>query len=285
MPRLRTHERTHELVRPDATLRYWTTGPRGATTVVLLHGATLDRRAWAPQVDALRHRFQVVVPDLRGHGASGGRLGFDAAVGDVLALLDRLPAERVVLVGLSLGGNIAQEVVHREPHRVLALVAADTTCNTATRHPFAGPMAVAAVRAQAMAPGDGFARSAARATANDPQVQRYALDANAHRTNQEAADILASLLSSALRADPGYRLPVPTLLVHGRLDRIGDIATAMPSWARREPMARYAVVPDAGHASNLDNPDAFTALLLDFLDDVLPGTADAGTAWRREVPA
>jgi 3-oxoadipate enol-lactonase len=265
MPRTRRHH----LDRPDATIAYWTAGTPTDPTVVLLHGATLDHHSWDPQVDALADRFHVVVPDLRDHGASTGRFDYRAAVADVLALLDRLPAERVVLVGLSLGGNIAQEVVHREPDRVLALVGADTTCNTATRNPLAGPMAVAAVRAQAMSPGDGFARQAARATANDPRVQQYALEANAHRSNGETVHILSSLLTTALRADPGYRLPVPTLLVHGELDRIGDIASAMPGWARREPRARYAVVPGAGHASNLDNPEGFTALLEDFLDEVL----------------
>jgi 3-oxoadipate enol-lactonase len=267
--------RRHDLPRPDATIAYWTAGASADPTVVLLHGATLDHHAWAPQISALAQRFHVVVPDLRGHGASTGRFDFAAAVADTLALLDRLPAERVVLVGLSLGGNIAQAVVHRQPERVLALALADTTCNTAARHPLAGPMAVAAVQAQAMAPGNRFAQQAARATANDPKVQQYALEANAHRSNRETADILTSLLTTALRADPGYRLPVPTLLVHGRLDRIGDIASAMPAWARREPMARYAVVPDAGHASNLDNPDGFTTLLLDFLDEVLPDEVQA----------
>ena len=159
----------HELARPDATIRYWTGGPVEATTVVFLHGATLDHHAWAPQSDALQDRFQVVVPDLRAHGTSTGRFDYEAAVQDVLALLDQLPAERVVLVGLSLGGNIAQEVVRRDPHRVLALVAADTTCNTADRHPMAASISVAALSTQAILAGNGFAREAARTTARDPR--------------------------------------------------------------------------------------------------------------------
>ena len=63
-------------------------------------------------------------------------------------------------------------------------------------------------------------------------------------------------------------MPVPTLLVHGQLDRIGDIATAMPAWAEREPLARYAAIPDAGHASNLDQPEALTALVTALIDEV-----------------
>ena len=68
---------------------------------------------------------------------------------------------------------------------------------------------------------------------------------------------------------------MPALLVHGQLDHLGDIALSTRAWAQREPLAEYAVIPAAGHASNLDNPAAFTAALLAFLDRVLgPGDAE-----------
>jgi len=262
----------HDLVRPDATIRYWTGGASGGQVVVLLHGATLDHRAWSPQVEALQDRFRLVVPDLRAHGESTGSFDFEAALHDVLALLGEVPAGRVVLVGLSLGGNLAQEVVRRAPERVAAIVVADATCNTGARHPLATSMTVAALSAHAMLPGDHFARYAAQMVALNPQVQRYALDANGNRSNRETVRILTSLLTGALRPEQDYRLPVPALLVHGQLDQLGDIALSTRAWAQREPLAEYVVIPAAGHASNLDNPAAFTAALLAFLDRVLgPG--------------
>jgi 3-oxoadipate enol-lactonase len=259
-----------DLVRPDTTIRYWTAGPDTAPTVLFLHGATLDHHAWDPQAAALQEHFHIVVPDLRGHGDSTGRFDFEAAVEDILVLLDHLAVDKVVLVGLSLGANIAQAVLRRAPARVLALVVADATCNTATRHPFAATAGVTALRMQALQSPAAFARQAAQATATDPQVQQYVLDVNAHRSSDETVDILTSLLTTALQPDPGYRLPVPTLLVHGDHDRIGDIATSLRTWAQRDPNARYAVIPHAGHASNLDNPDAFTAILEAFLNEVVP---------------
>jgi pimeloyl-ACP methyl ester carboxylesterase len=262
----------HDLVRPDATIRYWTGGASGGQVVVLLHGATLDHRAWSPQVEALQDRFRLVVPDLRAHGESTGSFDFEAALHDVLALLGEVPAGRVVLVGLSLGGNLAQEVVRRAPERVAAIVVADATCNTGARHPLATSMTVAALSAHAMLPGDHFARYAAQMVALNPQVQRYALDANGNRSNRETVRILTSLLTGALRPEQDYRLPVPALLVHGQLDQLGDIALSTRAWAQREPLAEYVVIAAAGHASNLDNPAAFTAALLAFLDRVLgPG--------------
>ena len=177
---------------------------------------------------------------------------------DVLALLGEVPAGRVVLVGLSLGGNLAQEVVRRAPERVAAIVVADAICNTGARHPLATSMTVAALSAHAMLPGDHFARYAAQMVALNPQVQRYALDANGNRSNRETVRILTSLLTGALRPEQDYRLPVPALLVHGQLDQLGDIALSTRAWAQREPLAEYVVISAAGHASNLDNPAAFT---------------------------
>jgi len=60
----------HELVRPDTTIRYWTGGRDDGPTLVFLHGATLDHRSWKAQVQTLRSRYRIVVPDLRAHGES-----------------------------------------------------------------------------------------------------------------------------------------------------------------------------------------------------------------------
>jgi 3-oxoadipate enol-lactonase len=265
-----TPSSAHDLVRPDATIRYWTGGAAGSRTVLLLHGATLDHRSWSPQVEALQDDFRLVVPDLRAHGESTGSFDFAAAAEDILALLDEVAVGRVVLVGLSLGGNLAQEVVRRAAERVSALVVADATCNTGARHPLATSLALAALNGHAMLPRDNFARYAAQMMALDPQVQRYALDANRNRSNRETVHILTSLLTGALRPEQDYRLPIPALLVHGQLDHLGDIALSTRAWAQREPLADYVVIPAAGHASNLDNPGAFTAALLAFLDRALP---------------
>jgi len=78
-----------------------------------------------------------------------------------------------------------------------------------------------------------------------------------------------SLVNDALHPDPEYRLPVPTLLIHGDGDRIGDIVGSTRGWAAREPLADYVVVPDAGHVSNQDNPEAFNAALTAFLAEAL----------------
>ena len=271
-----TDTERRELVRPDATIAYWVSGPRRAPVVVLLHGATLDHQAWDDQVDGLAPRYRVVVPDLRGHGES--RLDedfrFDDAVDDIAALLDEVDTGTpVVLGGLSLGGNIAQEIVYRDPGRVDALVVADSTCNTAARHPLAAPLTIATLSAMALSGRERFMQHAAAVTSPRDDVRRYVLEANDDRTSTEVVQILASLLNDGLHPEPAYRLPVPTLLLVGADDRVGDIVAGGAEWAARDPLVEHVVIPGAGHASNQDNPAAFTAAVAAFLDRVVPSPA------------
>ena len=271
----------HDLVRPDGPIRYWTGGRSDGPVLVFLHGATLDHRSWASQCAVLRSRYRIVVPDLRAHGESttADAFSFAAAVDDTMALLDELDLDRIGLIGLSLGGNIAQEIVYRDPARVAALVVADATCNTSPRHAWQAPMTIAALTGLGMLGRDAFLHATANATARDLDVQRYVREANRARSSRDTVAILTSMLSAALHPDPAYRLPVPTLLLHGDGDQLGDIAAGTRAWAAQEPLAQYATIPDARHASNQDNPEAFNAALTSFLDRVLPPVA--ATAARR----
>lgn len=248
----------------------WTDGPTTAPTVVFLHGATADHCSWGPQVRALRDRFRTVTVDLRGHGSSPevGAFDFDATVTDVVDVLDGL-ARPIALVGLSLGGAVAQEVVRRAPEAVDALVVADATCVTAPRALIEKPLATAALSGMALLPQELFQQRAARALANDEAVREELQTELQEWSSAAAVQVLIELVA-ALRPDPDYRLPVPALLLHGADDRLGDIARATRDWADRDPRAEYAVVPDAGHVSNLDNPEAFTSALRSFLDRTLP---------------
>ena len=272
----------YELERPDARIQYWVQGVEDAPTVVFLHGATLDHHAWDPQVNVLREQYRTVAVDLRGHGQSTmeGRFDFNAAVDDVMALLHRLRATPVALVGLSLGGNIAQEIVYRAPELVDALVVADSTCNTASRHPLQAALAIAALASLGMTSRESFLQRAAAATAQDEAVQQYVLDVNANRSTRDAIQIVSSMLVSGLHADRDYRLPIPTLLVHGDGDGMGDIVEGTRTWAEREPRGLYVEIPDAGHASNQDNPEAFTAELAAFLDRELMAADPVLSGWR-----
>jgi pimeloyl-ACP methyl ester carboxylesterase len=109
------------LERRGCALRYWLRDAAGpdAPLVMLIHGAGVDHRMWASQLDAFAENHRVLTFDMRGHGKSrpAGEYSFDALVDDGFALLDRLKARKVALLGLSMGGNVAQEMVFRDAER------------------------------------------------------------------------------------------------------------------------------------------------------------------------
>jgi 3-oxoadipate enol-lactonase len=101
--------------------------------VLFVHGFPLSGRLWDPAVALLQDRFELIVPDLRGHGRSG--ISEDVTMAryadDLAALLDVAGAkERVTVVGHSMGGYIAFELYRRHPERVRALVLVDTRADT-----------------------------------------------------------------------------------------------------------------------------------------------------------
>jgi len=92
--------------------------------LVLLHGAFLNRTAWERQVDGLQAHFQLVIPDLRGHGATPCPVtprSFERAR-DVISILDHLNLAQAIFVGHSMGGPIALQIALDYPNRCLGLV-------------------------------------------------------------------------------------------------------------------------------------------------------------------
>jgi pimeloyl-ACP methyl ester carboxylesterase len=107
----------------------YTAGGSGEVALVFIHGGLADRTFWAPQLEGLADRFRVVALDLGGHGESGhGRTAYtiEAWGKDVLAVVDTLHLEHVVLIGNSLGGPVALEAAHLLHGRVLGVVGVDT---------------------------------------------------------------------------------------------------------------------------------------------------------------
>jgi 3-oxoadipate enol-lactonase len=248
-------------------------GPDSAPTVVLIHGATLDRRSWDPTVAALEG-YRIVVPDVRGHGESllDKPFRYEDAVRDVGAFLTDSPT---VLVGLSMGGILVQSVLERCPPQVRGAVLVGCSRNTAPRgrtHPLQAAMTAPAIKAY---PRRLFYRQVAARTAVRPDVRAYVLEVSSRIPRSRVAEIMDALIRGSIHPDPSWRVPVPTLLLLGTEDKLAKVRFELPAWAEVDPGCTFAQVPQAGHASNQDNPETFNALLLDHLQRVLPLSSPA----------
>jgi len=229
--------------------------------VVLLHGATIDAAYnWEQPgiasaiVDAGYH---VVMPDLRGHGASGkpidaGALSIDAFTSDVRLLLDAFDLGRCALVGYSLGSMIALETSSRD-ERVSAVVAGGVSLERMQRTPLS-PEREAYV-AQLAADRDD--------DVTDPRARQTRAWDRGHGLDPRARAALIRALHTPWAIDL-ESVHVPTLVVNGDGDPSPDSLVAVLASARG---ARVK----GDHASALEDP-AMAALIVDFLRETTNAT-------------
>ena len=237
--------------------------------VVLLHGFANDRTLWEPQVVALRGRYRVIVPSLRGFGDSadtdGAAVSMDDYADDVAALLDELRVGRAVVGGISLGGYVALALALKHPGRVRGLVLADTRAA-------ADPPEWAAYREEMVRTVQARGAEAVVDNYGDkpfapdcPAQTRAWLRAMVRR--QRVPGLVSGTLGMARRPDRTAALAsirVPTLVIHGTEDAYVPLAEA-EAMQRAIPGARLAAIRGAGHLANIDHPREFNAALLDFL--------------------
>ncbi|MGH3706478.1 MAG: alpha/beta fold hydrolase [Agromyces sp.] len=258
------------LARPGATLRFaMLDGDR--RPVVLVHGAGMDHSMFDAQALALQVAGHAVVAfDQRGHGGSrlepGTRFTGPAALDDLAALLDHLALERPALVGHSLGGNVAQALVRRDPGRTGALIVIDSTWNTGPLSRSERAALRLAAPALSLIPASRLPGMLARASAITPEAIAATEAMFARMPKRSFLDVWRATVAF-VDPDPDYRVPVHLGLIRGELDRTGNIATAMPAWASAEGVGER-VIAGAGHVVTLDAPEATTTTLLDLLASV-----------------
>ena len=241
--------------------------------VVLVHGGLGSRELWAPQVEALRDAYQVVAYDLRGHGdtrseARPASYGPALLTRDLVALLDALELPTVSVVGLSIGGFVAQELALCHPERVRALVLADTwtriglgdvegTVGLVLRPLVEMGLTVLGTGLLGRLTGTHFEPERAR--------ERALMVRAVEGTDRLDAVRVWRGLAEHDTLDRLPHLRVPTLVIAGERDGTVDQARLMH---RLIPGSELAVLPGAGHVSNLHRPELFNAALRPFLDRV-----------------
>ncbi len=253
---------------PNGRLHYLDEGA-GAPAVVLLHAFPLSAAMWEPQIAALSPHHRVVAMDLRGFGGSDvppdrSAYSVDGWADDVAALVERLGLGPVVLGGLSMGGYVAFAFVRRHRAALAGLVLADT-------RPAADTPEVRAKREhqQRLLEEEGVSPDVAAglleplvgptATRRAEALRRAHELLAANRPEGVIGGLEAMKKRPDSTADLGA-IDVPTLVVVGEQDQPSppDVAEKM---AAAVPNARLVVVPDAGHLSNVENPEAFNQAL------------------------
>ncbi|WP_336606313.1 alpha/beta fold hydrolase [Calidifontimicrobium sp. SYSU G02091] len=265
-----------------APLAHWRWGA-GDTAVVMLHGVGGGRDAWSDATGGTGGvladaGYLAVAPDLPGYGDSPTVTPYTmAALAEaVVALVESVGATRTVLVGHSMGGMVAQEVLATRPGLVHALVLSGTSPAFGKpdgdwQRRFLAERLAPLDAGQGMAAlAPGLARGMAAPDADPQRIARCAaVMARVPEATYRAA--LHAIVGFDRRADLP-RIAVPTLCLAGECDRNASPAV-MQRMAQAIPGAEYRCLPGVGHLANMEAPAPFHAALLDFLRRHVPVAA------------
>ena len=266
----------------DAPLAHWRWGA-GEVAVVMLHGVGGGRDAWSDATSGTgavlaEAGYLAIAPDLPGYGDSPPMAPYTmAALADaVAALVAHVGAARTVLLGHSMGGMVAQELVARWPGLVHALVLSGTSPAFGKpdgdwQRRFLAERLAPLDAGQGMAAlAPGLALGMAAPDADPARVARCAaVMARVPEATYRAA--LHAIVGFDRRADLA-RIAVPTLALAGEHDRNASPAL-MQRMAQAIPGAEFVCLSGVGHLANMEAPAPFHAALLDFLRRHLPVAA------------
>jgi pimeloyl-ACP methyl ester carboxylesterase len=233
--------------------------------VFLTHGYAAAGAMWEPQRKALNDAgYRLVAWDMRGHAETEspddpGHYSEGLTIADMEALMDMLGIEKGVVGGLSLGGfmSLAFQLAH--PERVRALLLCDTGPG------YRSDEARAKWNRMAEKSAMNFEEKGLDAAGRNPEVQAAVkYHKSAAGLAHSARGMLAQVDSRVIDHLP--EINVPTLIIVGERDEpYHDASRYMQS---KIPGARLEVIPEAGHAANMDQPEAFNRVVLEFLDSL-----------------
>ena len=237
--------------------------------LLLLHGAASDGRDWRPQLEGLAEDLSVVAWDEPGAGGSSdppaafGLDSFAHVLADFIAALDLAPAH---VGGLSWGGVLALELYRLHPESVGTLILADTYAGWKGSLPAEEVEArISGVRRALDVPPGEFVAHVPGLFADQPQpdvvaeMERIMADVRPDSMRRTMELVAECDLSDLLP-----RISVPTLLIWGDQDARSPVEVVGRQFQDAVPGAELALIPGAGHLSNLEQPAHFNRAVRDF---------------------
>jgi pimeloyl-ACP methyl ester carboxylesterase len=237
--------------------------------VVLIHGFSLDTRMWDDQFDAFAQHYQVIRYDARGFGQSAVPTESYSHVTDLRALLTYLDLRQAHIIGLSMGGGIAVNFALEYPELTRTIIPVDAPIggHTWSREldesmtPIGdrGRAGDVAGAKQLWLTHPLFAPANEQPTVSACLAQIVSEYSGWHWLNQDPSQSLNPPANQRL-----HEIHAPTLVVLGERD-LPDVHVMADTMQQRIPNARKVVLPRVGHMANMEAPQAFNAVVLDFL--------------------
>lgn len=228
--------------------------------ILLSHGYSATSQMWKGQIEALSKHHKLVTWDMRGHGRSDypadqAAYSEAATVADMAAILDAAGADKAIVGGLSLGGYMSLAFHLAHPERVRALLIIDTGPG------YRNDDAREAWNANAHKTAERYEREGLGGLEAGTPEMRMSHHSSADGLVRAARGMLTQRDPNVLNSLPTIK--VPAMVLVGADDK--PFLNASDYMAAKIPGAVKVVIPNAGHAANIDQPALFNTAVLDFL--------------------
>ena len=251
--------------------------PRGAVgdplgTLLLIHGFPLSARMWEPQLDLADHGWRVVAPQLRGFDgppADPVAISMDDYAGDVIDLLDALRIEHAVIGGLSMGGYITFAMFRHAPRYFRGMILADTRAQGDTPEGIEGRRRMIQLvrdKGASAAADEMLPKLVGQSTRTGrPEVVEQVRRLILSNSTETIAGAITALMTRPDSTPLLSTIHCPALVLVGDEDALTPPALS-EEIQRGIGHAELAIVPGAGHMSNMEEPAAFNAAVARFLE-------------------
>ena len=239
------------------------TAGKNAATLVFVHGWTCDESSWAAQVPAFSSKYRVVTLDLPGHGQSGspadGKFSMDLFARAVEAVRTETKADKIVLIGHSMGAPVIRQYARLYPQHVAALVAVDGPLdlrgfgNGFQPPPLKGPEGLKA--------RETMIRGMFTPQTPEP-VQKHVLAMMLKAPEGTAAGAMGAVLDPAIRTDDVT--PMPALAIYAGTAQVPNAEETKKVLPKYEAMQ----IAGTGHFVMMEKPDEFNRVLTAFLEKI-----------------
>lgn len=259
-----------EITANGTTINYEIEGPENAPVLMFSNSLATSMAMWNDQVERLKDHYQILRYDNRGHGATpitDGPYTIGLLGQDVLGILDRLDIDRVSFCGLSKGGMVGQWLGINAPERIEKLIVSNTAAYFPNKEMWRERIEMAThegIPAIAEASIKRWFTPAYLERDDTNSTIEFCRDFILETTREGYLSCSVAIRDMDFR-DELKQITVPTLVIIGEKD-----PATIPEYgeliADNIPGARAAVIPDAAHLSNIEQPEIYTETMLEFLD-------------------
>jgi pimeloyl-ACP methyl ester carboxylesterase len=252
----------------DCEIHYWYKKGMEDKYIILLHGAGCDHLMFEKQISIFGDEYNVIAWDARGHGLSildkDKKFSFKDMYADCLKLLEIHNIRKVILIGQSMGGNLAQEIAYYHPELISRLILIDCTRNTqrlTATEKFILKISSAILKVY---PWKIYICQSVNVCGKMEYTKNYVNRCFERMDKRNFIEIITSVFT-CLHEDKEFRFKQPVLLICGKDDISGNIRKTMKTWTGSDDNCKLCMIENAGHNSNQDNPDEVNRNILLFL--------------------